>query len=117
MKIEEIEKSINTKYKKLLSEIERKNEFIFTNKENGLVVRVGILDKNFSNESHFIYKGQDFFKVLSFTEAIKLLSNLGLNKEKTESILNSAFYKTHGYFYDNSEFYLGFYILEAVSCQ
>ena len=36
MKIEEIEKSINTKYKKLLSEIERKNKFIFTNKENGL---------------------------------------------------------------------------------
>ena len=27
MKIEEIEKSINTKYKKLLSEIERKNKF------------------------------------------------------------------------------------------
>ena len=117
MKIEEIEKSINTKYKKLLSEIERKNKFIFTNKENGLVVRVNILDKNFSKEPYFVKRGQDFFKISSFVDAVKLFSNLGFDKEKTEDILNAAFYETHRHAYDNSEFYLGFYILEAVSCQ
>ena len=110
-------KSINTKYKKLLSEIERKNKFIFTNKENGLVVRVNILDKNFSKEPYFVKRGQDFFKISSFVDAVKLFSNLGFDKEKTEDILNAAFYETHRHAYDNSEFYLGFYILEAVSCQ
>jgi hypothetical protein len=117
MKIEEIEKSVENKYKKLLSEIEIKNEFIFTNKENGLVVRIDILGKNFSNEPCFIHKGQDFFRVDSFIDAIKLLSNLGFNKEKTVTILNSAFYETHKFAYDNSEFYLGFYILEATTIQ
>ncbi|WPR70178.1 hypothetical protein SLW70_09465 [Flavobacterium sp. NG2] len=117
MEIKEIEKNINNKYEKLLSEIERKNKFIFTNKNNGLVVRINILDKNFSKESYFLHRGQDFFKVSSFTDAVKLLTNLGFNKGNTEDILNDAFYSTHKHSYDNSEFYLGFYILESVSLQ
>lgn len=117
MKTVEIVNSINNKHKNLLFEIERKNEFVFTNKFNGLVVKISILKSSFSKEYSFIHHGQDFFKVNSMKDAITIMDNLGFKKENTEKILNSAFYKSHTCSYNNLDFFLGFYILEAVSIQ
>lgn len=117
MTIEQIKTKIENKYNKLLLDIERNNEFVFTNKLNGLVVKITILGASFSKEESFIHHGQDFFKVNSIKDAVDLLKNLGFEKEQTEKILNSAFYKSHKCSYNDLDFFLGFYILEAVSLQ